>query len=208
MAGLPTDVAAMRARLVAPARCLDQAELLRAFDLPVALLQDAEALERCAAELVEDVAGDGTRYAEIRWAPSLHTREGLALSRGHRGRGSRSRQGGRCERHRCPAHRGGPSDPRAGDGRGGGAGGRGGAAQRTHRLRPGRPRAPGTRPARLRRRLRPRPPGRPGHHLPRRRVGRRGPGACGARDRPVAHRPRRAGGRRRRRSWPSCGRAT
>ncbi len=81
-ADLPTGLAAMRARLVAPARCLDQADLLRAFDLPVALLQDAEALERCAAELVEDVAGDGTRYAEIRWAPSLHTRAGLALREG------------------------------------------------------------------------------------------------------------------------------
>jgi adenosine deaminase len=82
VADVPTDVAAMRARLVAPARCLDQADLLRAFDLPVALLQDAEALERCAAELVEDVAGDGTCYAEIRWAPSLHTREGLGLREG------------------------------------------------------------------------------------------------------------------------------
>jgi adenosine deaminase len=81
-AGLPTDVAAMRARLVAPPRCLDQAELLQAFELPVALLQDAEALERCAAELVEDIAGDGTRYAEIRWAPSLHIREGLGLQEG------------------------------------------------------------------------------------------------------------------------------
>lgn len=79
---LPTQLAQMRARLVAPPRCLDQADLLRAFDLPVALLQDAEALERCAAELVEDVAGDGTCYAEIRWAPSLHTRAGLSLREG------------------------------------------------------------------------------------------------------------------------------
>jgi adenosine deaminase len=79
---LPTDVEAMRARLAAPLRCRDQAELLRAFELPVALLQDAEALERCAAELVEDVASDGTRYAEIRWAPSLHTRGGLSLADG------------------------------------------------------------------------------------------------------------------------------
>jgi adenosine deaminase len=78
----PTDLAAMRARLVAPLRCLDQADLLRAFELPVALLQDAEALERVTAELVEDVAGDGTRYAEIRWAPSLHTERGLSLDDG------------------------------------------------------------------------------------------------------------------------------
>ena len=76
------DVAAMRDRLVAPERCLDQADLLRAFALPVALLQDREALERCTAELVEDVAGDGTHYVEIRWAPSLHTERGLSMRDG------------------------------------------------------------------------------------------------------------------------------
>jgi adenosine deaminase len=70
----------MRARLTAPARCRDQAELLRAFDLPVALLQDAEALERCTFELVEDVAAEGTRYVEVRWAPSLHLERGLGLA--------------------------------------------------------------------------------------------------------------------------------
>jgi len=82
VAHVPLDLPSMRSRLVAPERCLDQADLLRAFDLPVALLQDAEALERCAGELVEDVAGDGTRYAEIRWAPSLHTERGLSLREG------------------------------------------------------------------------------------------------------------------------------
>ena len=38
------DLAAMRDRLVAPERCRDQAELLRAFDLPIAIMQDYEAL--------------------------------------------------------------------------------------------------------------------------------------------------------------------
>lgn len=80
--GIPTDLESMRDRLVAPARCRDQADLLRAFDLPVALLQDTDALERATAELVEDVASDGTRYAEIRWAPALHTRRGLSLADG------------------------------------------------------------------------------------------------------------------------------
>ena len=46
----------MRRGSRAPMRCLDQAELLRAFDLPVALMQDAEALQRSTHELVEDVA--------------------------------------------------------------------------------------------------------------------------------------------------------
>ena len=71
------DLPAMRARLLGPARSRDQADLLRAFDLPVSLTQDAEALRRVTAELVEDVAGDGTRYVEIRWAPGLHLRRGL-----------------------------------------------------------------------------------------------------------------------------------
>jgi hypothetical protein len=44
----PRDWAGMRAALVAPERCADQADLLHAFDLPIALLQDAEALDRAA----------------------------------------------------------------------------------------------------------------------------------------------------------------
>ncbi|MFN8623816.1 MAG: adenosine deaminase [Chloroflexota bacterium] len=71
--------AALAARLVAPARCADQAELLRAFEVPVALLQDAEALSTAATELVEDVASDGTTYAEIRFAPASHARGGLSV---------------------------------------------------------------------------------------------------------------------------------
>ncbi len=51
----------------------------RGLDLPIALLQDEEALERTARELVLDVATDGTRYVEVRWAPALHTRGGLSL---------------------------------------------------------------------------------------------------------------------------------
>jgi len=78
----PSDAPAMAAALIAPERGADQAELLRAFELPIALLQDAEALARVAAELVEDKATDGVRYLEIRWGPNLHTREGLSLAEG------------------------------------------------------------------------------------------------------------------------------
>ncbi len=78
----PTTFAGMYAALVAPERCADQAELLRAFELPIALLQDTEALERAAAELVEDKASEGVRYVEIRWGPLLHVRRGLALAEG------------------------------------------------------------------------------------------------------------------------------
>ena len=76
------DLAAMAARLRAPAQVADQAELLAAFDLPIAIMQDAEALYRIAHEMVEDVATDGTRYAEVRWGPLLHVQRGLGLADG------------------------------------------------------------------------------------------------------------------------------
>jgi adenosine deaminase len=78
----PRTTEAMRAALVAPERCRDQAELLRAFDLPIALMQDAEALERIAAELVETKAAENVRYLEIRWGPLLHVARGLSLADG------------------------------------------------------------------------------------------------------------------------------
>ena len=76
------DLAAMRRRLVSPMPCRSQDELLDAFDLPTAIMQDAESLERITRELVEDVASDGTRYAEIRWGPTLHLERGLSLRDG------------------------------------------------------------------------------------------------------------------------------
>ncbi len=68
--------------LVAPMPCRDQAELLRAFDLPIALMQDAEALERITEELVETKAAEGVRYVEIRWGPLLHVAGGLSMEDG------------------------------------------------------------------------------------------------------------------------------
>ena len=73
---------ACRARSSRRCRARDQAELLKAFDLPIALMQDAEALERITAELVETKAADNVRYVEIRWGPLLHVAGGLTLADG------------------------------------------------------------------------------------------------------------------------------
>src|SRR5215210_4781628 len=78
----PRDVEGMRAALVAPMPCSSQAELLQAFDLPIALMQDEEALERIAAELVETKAAENVRYVEMRWGPLLHVARGLSLRDG------------------------------------------------------------------------------------------------------------------------------
>jgi adenosine deaminase len=78
----PRDWLGMSRALIAPMPCTSQAELLRAFDLPIALMQDAEALERITAELVRSKAADGVRYVEIRWGPRLHVLGGLPLAEG------------------------------------------------------------------------------------------------------------------------------
>jgi adenosine deaminase len=78
----PTTWAGMYDALVAPERCRDQAELLERFDLPIALMQDADALERIASELVAAKAADNVRYVEVRWGPLLHVAGGLSLADG------------------------------------------------------------------------------------------------------------------------------
>ena len=79
-AGITLDAGEARRRMIGPERCADQAELLTYFDLPIALLQTADALRRASAEVVLDLADDGIRYAELRWAPRLHLERGLSVS--------------------------------------------------------------------------------------------------------------------------------
>lgn len=89
----------LMARLRAPDHCADQAELLEAFTLPGALLGDAEAFHVAAAELVEDVAAEGTRYVEIRFSPAPRGSGGKGLS--VRGAIEAVAAGGRAGASRC-----------------------------------------------------------------------------------------------------------
>src|SRR5271155_5753318 len=52
---------------------------LDVFRHTVAVMQTPEALRRVAAECAEDLAADGVVYAEVRFAPELHTERGLSL---------------------------------------------------------------------------------------------------------------------------------
>jgi adenosine deaminase len=54
-------------------------EYLALFATPLSVLQTAEALERVTYELCEDLHAERIRYAEIRFAPALHTERGLSL---------------------------------------------------------------------------------------------------------------------------------
>ena len=54
-------------------------EYLQGFRYTIAVLSDAEALERAAFELAEDCQQEGVRYLEVRFAPQLHVRPGFEL---------------------------------------------------------------------------------------------------------------------------------
>jgi adenosine deaminase len=52
---------------------------LQVFRHPLSVLQSAQALEKVAQDCVEDLAGDGIDYAEVRFAPEAHTRRGMTM---------------------------------------------------------------------------------------------------------------------------------
>ena len=52
---------------------------LETFAHTVGVLQERDALSRVAAECAEDLAADGVVYAEVRFAPELHTERRLTL---------------------------------------------------------------------------------------------------------------------------------
>jgi adenosine deaminase len=78
--GLPTtdpDELARSFAIAAPRR--DLVRFLEFFTHTVGVMQHKDAIRRVAVECVEDLAADGVVYAEVRFAPELHTEEGLEL---------------------------------------------------------------------------------------------------------------------------------
>ena len=60
-----------------PEDCKTLEEYLERFDLPLLVLQKADAIERVTFELVEDLAKEGVEYAELRFAPQFSIKDGL-----------------------------------------------------------------------------------------------------------------------------------
>ena len=65
--------------LQVPEDCQSLGEYLAKFEYPLAIMQNFEALERIAYELCAKKAKEKVRYFEVRYAPQLHTRKGMAL---------------------------------------------------------------------------------------------------------------------------------
>ncbi len=60
--------------------CDDLVDYLKAFDVTLSILQEAQALERAAYELAVDCAAEGVRWLEVRYSPILHMKKGLKLT--------------------------------------------------------------------------------------------------------------------------------
>ncbi|MCC6902290.1 MAG: adenosine deaminase [Polyangiaceae bacterium] len=56
-------------------------DYLKGFDITLRVMQTEESLERIAFELAEDAQRENVRYMEVRYAPMLHTRRGLKLTK-------------------------------------------------------------------------------------------------------------------------------
>ena len=77
---LPAADAASLARALVAAEAGSLERYLAGFELTVAVMQDATALERIAYELAADAAAEGVRWIEVRYCPALNTRGGLPLT--------------------------------------------------------------------------------------------------------------------------------
>lgn len=70
---------AVKNLLQAPPRCKDLNDYLTRFELPLRIMQTRPALFHCAADLIRRLNEQHMIYAEIRFAPQLHTRQGLSM---------------------------------------------------------------------------------------------------------------------------------
>ena len=73
----PTEASLREYMIVRDARSLE--DYLARFDVTLSVMQTEGALERIAYELASDASAEGVRYLEVRYAPVLNIRGGLAL---------------------------------------------------------------------------------------------------------------------------------
>ena len=67
-----------RTRFIAPVKCVDLAEFLACAPSSFPLMQTEEQLRLVTLDLFEQLVADNVLYAEIRFAPLLHTERGLS----------------------------------------------------------------------------------------------------------------------------------
>jgi len=68
----------VKSQLTPPADCSSLDDYLKSFELPIAIMQTKENLERVSFELFEDAAKENVKYLEVRFAPQNHKMNGLS----------------------------------------------------------------------------------------------------------------------------------
>src|SRR5688500_13617827 len=76
-----TDIAGLKAAIGCGKNFGSLVEYLRGFAITLEVIQTEASLERIACELAEDATRENVRYMEVRYAPMLHTRRGLKLTK-------------------------------------------------------------------------------------------------------------------------------
>ncbi len=75
---IPDDREDVRKLLSLPPDSRDLNDYLKCFDMPLSVLQTEEAVYTATKELCESLKSQGLEYAEIRFAPQLHLRQGCS----------------------------------------------------------------------------------------------------------------------------------
>lgn len=75
---LPDSDNELESLLTVPANCTSLNDFLKCFELPDALMQSPEAISEAIYLVSENIKRQGVIYAEIRFAPQLHTQKGMS----------------------------------------------------------------------------------------------------------------------------------
>jgi adenosine deaminase len=73
------DINEIKKQVIVPLECPSLNEYLKAFMIPNMVMQSKESLRRVTFELFEDAAKENVKYMEVRFAPVLHTVNGLEI---------------------------------------------------------------------------------------------------------------------------------
>lgn len=74
---LPDDDEELKKLITVPPECRSLNDFLKCFDVPLSLMQTKEGLSEAVSCVCENIRSQGVIYAEIRYAPQLHTNRGM-----------------------------------------------------------------------------------------------------------------------------------
>ena len=74
---IPEDETALKSMLTVPEDCTSLNDFLKCFDFPLSLMQTEEGLTAAVRLVADNILSQGVIYAEIRFAPQLHTGQNM-----------------------------------------------------------------------------------------------------------------------------------